>query len=420
VELRARESRDGKVVVRIFFVYAGADQKEAGVLRRALENQLGAVAGRVFVITSRADVPVGAETEGWVAEQLRSADLVLVAESPALVRDPHAQHELKVAQPGQLRPIVLKRLMEEHDRGVLQGLKAYGPPFPGQQKEREAWCQDLAEHLLRDAAAGGPLDATDAAGTHRLSDLDDAEKRWLILRAAQASMRAAALGTEPTTTGVLAVQALLDWLDDPAGPPLFALLGDVGTGKTITCQRVVRDLERAGGPLRPVYVDLRWLRLDGRVPTLEQIIDTCLARNVLPGQRPPSASELLRRAEREPLLWVFDGLDEALVHLTAVEGTHFTRELLRLRESLRAGQTRGRLLLSCRTHYFRSLEEERAHFRGQDRGGTDAVDYQALTLLPLTEADIREYLAQAVQGLDRKSTRLNSSHRYISRMPSSA
>ena len=42
---------------------------------------------------------------------------------------------------------------------------------------------------------------------------------------------------------VNALAYLLAWLRDPSAPGLFALLGEYGMGKTITCQRLVQELE---------------------------------------------------------------------------------------------------------------------------------------------------------------------------------
>ena len=56
----------------------------------------------------------------------------------------------------------------------------------------------------------------------------------------------------------------------------------------------------------------------------------------------------------------------------------------------------SKLLLSCRTHYFRSIRDETTHFTGQHRDGPVAREYLALLMLPFNEAQIREYLHQNV------------------------
>lgn len=207
---------------------------------------------------------------------------------------------------------------------------------------------------------------------------------------------------KPEGAEVRVVDAILDWLRTAQAEPLFLLLGDLGTGKTIACQRVVQELGRAG-PYRPIYVDLRWVNLPkDRMPTLEEIVDPCLAGNTRPGEMAPRTAELLRRAEEEPILWVLDGLDEALVHLTENDSARFTQRLLRLCE-----RTPTRVLLSCRTHFFRKPEEEPRLIRG-----VCATNYRALTLLPLNEAQIRDFLARSVREIDPDEAmrRLSSVH----------
>src|SRR6185295_16168236 len=109
-------------------------------------------------------------------------------------------------------------------------------------------------------------------------------------------------------------------------------------------------------------------------------------------------------------LAIFDGLDEVLVHLSPTQGNRFTRQLWSILPT--GGQRRGtgktnggstvqgKLLISCRTHFFRTLREERTHFTGEDREALSAADYRALVLLPFTESQIEEYLRKSLPGAD--------------------
>ncbi|MFR9768535.1 pentapeptide repeat-containing protein [Nocardia sp. SC052] len=209
-----------------------------------------------------------------------------------------------------------------------------------------------------------------------------------------------------------AVEHLVEWARAGAAP-LAAVLGEYGTGKTITCQAVVRELHRRreGGELglpEPMYFDLRHvsrLRQREMVPTLQEILDECIARGWSAGESGrPTTNDLLDRSKRNPALFIIDGLDEALVHLNRSDGNVFTRELLSLRPP---GKERDpvagrdtKILLSCRTHYFRSVAEQYGHFLGQHRETADRGDFEALLLLPFTEDQVRAYLARAVPDRD--------------------
>jgi WD40 repeat protein/nucleoside phosphorylase/uncharacterized protein YjbI with pentapeptide repeats len=208
-----------------------------------------------------------------------------------------------------------------------------------------------------------------------------------------------------------AFEYLLGWLARPDASSLFALLGEYGMGKTVTCQRLARAVNQrhredptAPGGRDALYFDLRDLTgVKGRVPTLNEILTECIARSWRKESGEPalSAAQVHERV-RDGALVIFDGLDEVLVHLDSAPGQAFTRELLSLLPPHRDDQPRpkGRLLLSCRTHFFRSLREQTTHFTGEDRSDKKAEAFESMTLLPFSEEQVREYLARAVPGAD--------------------
>ncbi len=220
-------------------------------------------------------------------------------------------------------------------------------------------------------------------------------------------------GGRPDEEGVAVLDHLSRWIDDPAAPPLFALLGEYGMGKTVTCQRLVQGLEerRRDDPTRPLplYFDLRHLTgLDRRVPTLKEAVEECMARGWLSsGATGDYSLENLHRWIEPGAVVLFDGLDEVLVKLKEADGQVFTRELLKLgveAEARRRAQGSNapplKLLISCRTQYFRTLRDQQNHFTGQERGAHRADAYRALVLLPLDEAQVRRYLEHALPGAD--------------------
>jgi WD40 repeat protein/nucleoside phosphorylase len=221
--------------------------------------------------------------------------------------------------------------------------------------------------------------------------------------------------TEPENRqSVDALAYLLEWTTSPTAPPLFALLGEYGMGKTITCQRLAMELEkkRAENPAYPVplYFDLRNVTgLDKGVPGQKTIIEECIQR----GWHKDSNGETYRFEAITQLLdqgalLILDGLDEVLVKLSEADGQTFTNQLLKLvddslvRQKLNPTQTpsRPRLLLSCRTQYFRSLRDQKNHFTGQERGQNSADAYLSLLLLPFSEEQVNRYLANALPEID--------------------
>ena len=205
-----------------------------------------------------------------------------------------------------------------------------------------------------------------------------------------------------------AVERLVSWvrgLDDERSS-LCALLGSLGTGKTTSTVLLTRrllELRKTGEqvPL-PIYFDLRDLS-----PTtlkdygLRTLLTQLLANSSL---STITVDDVLATVQDEQTLVIFDGLDEVIVHLSPGDGQRLTRSLLEvLNLDDRGSQEenpRTRLLLSCRTQFFRTVEEEFSFFDGQGRENKRGRDYLVLTLLPFDEDQIREYLRRNVPEAD--------------------
>jgi len=202
------------------------------------------------------------------------------------------------------------------------------------------------------------------------------------------------------------------WLADPDSPPLFALLGEYGMGKTITCQLLAQQLDeaRAQDPTQPIplYFDLRHITgLRERVPDLKGALEECMSRGWLDsGGGDGYTLASVHQWIAQGAVIIFDGLDEVLVKLTEADGRVFTDNLLKLIADTRArAKAEGRaaslkVLITCRTQYFPTLQAQNSHFTQADRGEFSADRYQAMVLLPWTEAQVRHYLAQALPGTD--------------------
>jgi uncharacterized protein YjbI with pentapeptide repeats len=124
---------------------------------------------------------------------------------------------------------------------------------------------------------------------------------------------------------------------------------------------------------------------------------------------PLRAAEAIRLVREQGAVVIFDGLDEVLVRLTAASGQHFVHELFRIlppnlvhpdpRKPPPPGRL-GRVLLTCRTHYFRTVRDRKTFLTAEDRDRVKADDYRVLILLPFEESQIRAYLAQTLPGTD--------------------
>ena len=120
-----------------------------------------------------------------------------------------------------------------------------------------------------------------------------------------------------------------------------------------------------------------------------------------------SGEDIVRMVQQERAILIFDGLDEKLVHLDENQGMALMRVLWEalpyslVRKQRKENDVRhGRLVFSCRSHYFKSLREQNALFLGEEREGLKTNDYCAWVLLPFTENQVRDYLRKAI-GEDR-------------------
>ncbi len=278
------------------------------------------------------------------------------------------------------------------------------PPTPSAKPR--ARTQDFQgtrdQHMV--ANAGVPASQHDRDTQHLTSTHDT-----------QAQAPVADASTRSDTSGPLPIQdSLMGWLQQDDAPPVFALLGEYGMGKTVNCQclndTLLEARARGGVPAwqrQPVYFDLRRLTLlQGQargsaivLPTVEAMADDLFAHawDVPAGQRRPGHGELRQWLEEGALL-IVDGLDECLVHLHDSQHDAFLQGWLNLLESASkaATGTMPRLLLSCRTNFFKRLSDQRNLFVGMQRGQKGADWYVCRLLLPFTEDQIREYLANVV------------------------
>lgn len=194
-----------------------------------------------------------------------------------------------------------------------------------------------------------------------------------------------------------ALDELEAWAVRSESSPFFALLGEVGIGKTTTLKQFTRLLIDKRGRARgqyplPIYIDLRDYVGDrpGVVPTIEELLTSVIQRSWRVTDRTVTAADLLRLVREEGALIIFDGLDEKIVHFTQDRARHFIRMLWSALPQ--ASQKSGKLLVSCRSHYFRDVWSQNAMLTGEDREGIDRSQYPALCLLAFDERQIRDYL----------------------------
>lgn len=196
-------------------------------------------------------------------------------------------------------------------------------------------------------------------------------------------------------------KAVLDWLNEPRNS-FLALLGDFGAGKTSFCKRLacelaIRAQEQPGSARIPVLIDLR--SSGSTTVTMENLL-THHFQSL--SSQPLSLQSLLYLNREGHLVLLFDGFDEVIAY------SEPSRYLDNLRQILRAAEGRAKVLLTCRTHYFRDQPEELRHLSSTSEvlttvGATHLYDEiskrpgsETFYLQELTESQIDQYLEKAV------------------------
>ncbi|MDO5067463.1 MAG: hypothetical protein Q4D96_09315 [Propionibacteriaceae bacterium] len=234
----------------------------------------------------------------------------------------------------------------------------------------------------------GPIPPPDAALAREL----DHVRRCTVITDPHAVV--GDLGENTPTVDVMSF--LTDWATTAGTSPLCLLLGENGTGKTVTCQRLSEYLHQAHATdpsiPAPIYLDLRevWNFHSG-IPTLAATVQECFNRGWR-ADRSYSLDDFWSWVDQGAVV-IFDSLDDVLCRLKDQEAITFTRGLLDLLEITQRRHNEDpshnipKVLVSCRPQYFRTLNEQRNHI---GHGQADAVT--TLHLLPFTREQSHRYL----------------------------
>jgi WD40 repeat protein len=214
---------------------------------------------------------------------------------------------------------------------------------------------------------------------------------------------------------------LEEWATSPvAANRLSVLLGSFGSGKTTTSQLLAQRLleRREADPAAPfpVYLDFRRLNDaygDRNPSSLVELIVGSLA----PAYRDRiDAATILPLLRDEPCVIIFDGLDEIGTRIGHERASQIYRQLLEIvpREAWNADMAGDRetpdwtacpvrLLVTCRTHFFRSHIEEESTFSGRARqdirpGTLSRPRIAVWYMAPFTPDQIRSFFVRSLDA----------------------
>ncbi|MCA2963479.1 MAG: pentapeptide repeat-containing protein, partial [Acidobacteriaceae bacterium] len=188
------------------------------------------------------------------------------------------------------------------------------------------------------------------------------------------------------------------WLLDD-GAVQLTLLGDYGTGKSWFTRRLAADLGRryqqdAVGNRCPIRIDLRTM---AKALSLDNLLYEHFKTRV---GRPVNAEAVLHLLEEGRFVLIFDAFDEMATQAS------WEVTVANFRELARAAQGKAKVILTCRTHFFRANAEVEALVEGKGSTLTDdgtalykeifgRKGFSVAYLRDFGEAQIQEYLRRA-------------------------
>lgn len=195
----------------------------------------------------------------------------------------------------------------------------------------------------------------------------------------------------------LAIDYLRDWLGDPDSAPFAAVLGEVGSGKTTMLQLLAKAVGDDPDEPPVIFIDLRDYQGTKEL-TLEKILSEYLRR--YDPEKKLIFDEIVDAVQNRNALVIFDGLDEKIISMSEGERHGFIRELWRILPvdvmDRSVAEGRGRMIISCRSHYFPTVQSLNSGYVAQDRQGVKTQDYVACVMLPWDFEQVEEYLRLAL------------------------
>ena len=221
-----------------------------------------------------------------------------------------------------------------------------------------------------------------------------------------------------------AIAFLEKWLTNYPQFPFCAVLGDLGMGKTFLCRMFTRHLLEKGTKLPiPLYLDLKFLDLPNemQMPSLEEMIENTLKGQGIPGINGKDVLGLVHSGE---VLLLIDSIDEKAVGFTPARALHFWQQIRRgvtlegrdiavkfkqrlalndgqgirperespLEEMQISSRFAGKVMIACRTHYFRDMDDADTQLTEARKAGFRRGDFQFAFLNSFTEEQILAYL----------------------------
>ena len=368
----------------------------------------------------RTKILTGENSEEEIQKAVSRAQVILCFLSPRFFADDKIVDQINTlaeVSHRQIVPVVLKEFPVDRleSIGVPEDLELFRHQDKGYHKldhtEREEFSQDLNEEVEKVCQKRVARRNEWIRQSAQDPDVPDPEKNKG--RLVDLDGRFAINEDSSSSSALPAIDLLTEWALKTQSDcqPFAAVLEEFGMGKTTTLKFLARELieDRKTNPDTPlpIYFDLRDLSLDLRkeIPSLDECLNSMITRAANRKELPFVAEDFRHLVEVEGAIVIFDGLDEKLVGIDVEQGNFLLKELWKIlpgqtrdhrRKLIKAGGKPGKMILSCRSHFFRTLGEQAGALVGQRREVVKEADYKALIILPFNDDQIRAYLSRKV------------------------
>ena len=423
--------------VNIFLSYAHEDEYTKGAFYEIIRKRLKTTSsGIYFTFSSDNDILVGENWHEKIQEMIVNCDYGLLLLSTSFLASKYiTNHELSMLMDKCL-PVALHIL--DLERQDMKGLKKNQIFFRNNQSFSEVkgnnrirFINELAVKI--EERVKKTIDTRKAQTKNSGPPADDSSilTRFKGYEGYDYNIHSKAkiregiiypISYKPNYAGISdnvnALNYIKSWVYE-SEVPFFVLLGDYGTGKTLTCRMLARainefhDREPDNYPLC-IYIDLRMVATrvgtGNKIPRITDVLQDFIENKRDPLDRSQLTPEdIIRRVRGNRAMVIFDGLDEKTVHFSPDETIRFVAEILKVREVQdKKGQDKqGKVLFSCRTHYFKDVIEQNSLLLGRDREEErEAADYLSCTLLKFDESQIKDYLKKRLKCSNKNIDRI--------------
>ena len=400
-----------KEKVNIFVSYAHNDREQKELFLQKLKNRLKTGTSEFdFIFSADTDILIGEDWKEEIMKQVEVCDYGLLFLSTDFLASEFITKKELPKLLHKCLPVSLKILdIKEQDLKGLEKknifpLNKEGKSFAEciDENEQTIFINKLAKQIEEKIKKNKKIIAK-RVGRYN----DDISNRYKIPNFVHPEGLIGVLkepSKENQRESVNVLDYLHTWLTSSKAP-FFALLGDYGIGKTFVCRmfaRQINKLNRKNPNKYPVcvYVDLRFAETKSKnrkVPNLNEVLQSSLDKSkdkldtsiVTP-------DDIIKLVRSNKAMIIFDGLDEIINNFIKREPSLFIKELWDIRklDSSKSDniEEQGKVLISCRTHYFKDKAEQDFLLLGQDREGKKSDNYLACTILSFNENQIKQYL----------------------------